>query len=260
MRVLSAFTAFLFLLSAALNLGAKISLGSLSLTFSTPQASIADFEIAIAALLISAAVISRLYVYGAADILATAGIAEGLLSAAVQGNARILHLTMVPPILAGIALLAFETRIAYARRADRSQKAMNRQIITVLQFFTGGLVTLGGAAYAKFGVYPYGTILGSIHFLIGIISVFAGYAFVERKAWSRNLLIGTNLAVVLYSAFSETMAQVYSLLPPGINDSLIGTIIAIIVSAVILYLILTRQNEIQKPEVKESTTKSRATS
>ena len=42
---------------------------------------------------------------------------------------------------------------------------------------------------------------------------------------------------IVYSAFAESLAEIYAYLPRGINDALIGTIIAIIVSAVIIYIL-----------------------
>jgi ABC-type glycerol-3-phosphate transport system permease component len=120
--------------------------------------------------------------------------------------------------------------------------AMHRKLTAVLQFFVGGLVTLGGAAYARDGVYPLGTALGVIHLSVGLSGLVGGYAFLTRKVWSRRFLIAINVLTILYSGFSESLAQVYSLLPSGVNDSLVGTVIAIVVSAVIIFTLRSRRD------------------
>ena len=101
---------------------------------------------------------------------------------------------------------------------------------------------MGGAAYARSGTYPFGTAMGLVHLAVGLTGLFAGYSFLRRKHWSQNFLIGINYLTIGYSAFSETIAEIYALLPPGINDALIGTIIAIIVSATIIYILFSNKS------------------
>jgi hypothetical protein len=247
MRVVAALSAAAFLLSSTLNFGLKIPIGFTVLSFAVHIQTIAEFEILIGAFLVVAAIIPRLYVYGAAYLLAAVGIAEGLLSLEVQGLARDLHVIMVPLAVAGISMLVIETLRAYNQRAVRS-KEMSREVIVALQFFVGGLVTLGGAEYARNGTYPIGTLIGVFHLSVGLTGLFAGYAFVKKKAWAQNLVLATNSITIAYSAFSETAAQVYSFLPPGINDSLIGTIIAIMVSAGIIAVIQSGNHSNSAPE------------
>lgn len=229
--------AFLFLISAAMNLGAEVQIGATELGFTSPSASIAVFEVSIGIVLLAAAVVSNLYLYGGAFLFTTVGIAEGLLSADVQGLARTIHETMVPFALAGWILIALEAnRVSRTERRQPSGER-KREIIVALQFFVGGLVTLGGAAYATGGTYPLGTALGLVHLSVGLTGLFAGYAILRRAPWSRRFLIWTNVVTIVYSAFSESLAQIYALLPPGITDSLVGTIIAILVGVVIIYLL-----------------------
>ena len=83
------------------------------------------------------------------------------------------------------------------------------------------------------------------HLAIGLTGLCAGYAFLRRKNWSWGFLIGINTVTIIYSTFAEALAEIYALLPPGINDALIGTIIAVIFSAVILYLLLVNGNSIR---------------
>lgn len=236
-------TAAVFFISAILNFGAKIPVGFAELRFSAPLTSTGEDELVIGIILLAAAGVSRLYVYGAAYVLALVGIASGLLSSQVQGLARELHEVMLPLAIAGCALLVLEAKSAYNSRTNRRGREINREVITVLQFFVGGLVVLGGLAYAANGTYPLGTALGLIHLSVGITGLYAGYAFLRGKAGSRILLIAINSVTIVYSTFSESAAQIYSLLPPGINDSLIGTIIAIIVSCVIIYLLLSNKSK-----------------
>jgi len=223
----------LFLLSCALNFGAKIP----PLTFSSPSASIAEFEVVIGLALLAAAVVSKLYPYAGAYLFASVGIAEGLLNPGVQGLARSLHETMVPLAIVGLVLLALETRSVHLSRAREAPSGERRELLTALQFFVGGLVTLGGVGYAKSATYPVGTALGVIHLVVGLTGLFAGYAFFKREPHSRRLLVAINLVTIIYSAFSESAAEIYALMPPGIGDALIGTIIAIVVSASIIYLL-----------------------
>jgi hypothetical protein len=240
-RVVTVVLAALFLVSCVLNFGAKIPLGFAQLSFSTPSTSIAEFEIVIGLVLLAAAAISRLYPYAGAYLLASVGIAEGLLSPSVQGFARNLHESMIPFAIGGWILLAVETRRAYKSRTT-SVGRTNRELVTALQFFDGALVTLGGLGYASSATYPVGTALGAVHLLVGLIGLFAGYAFLKREAYSRRLLLAINGATIAYSAFSESLAEVYALMTPGIDDALIGTIIAIVVSTTIIYLLASNKS------------------
>jgi hypothetical protein len=236
-RAATTVLAGLFLLSCALNFGAKIP----PLTFSSPSASIAEFEVVIGLILLAAAAVSRPYPYAGALILATVGILEGLLSPGVQGNARYLHETMIPFLAVGWALLAVEARTTYRERGRQPQGQSRQGLITALQVFDGALVTLGGAAFAALGTYPVGTALGSIHLALGIVGLFGGWAVYTRQPWSRSFLIAVNLVTIVYSAFTEALVELYAYLPPGINDSFIGTVVAIIVSAAIIFMLRRRR-------------------
>jgi hypothetical protein len=242
-RLVTLLLAALFLISCALNFGAKIPLGFAVLSFPTPVMSIAEFEVVIGLVLLVASVVSRLYPYAGAYLLASVGIASGLLSPQVQGFARNLHETMVPVVIIGWVLLAVEARSAYRYRANPKGSQPRRELVTALQFFVGALVTLGGLGYASTATYPVGTTLGLIHLLVGLTGIFAGYAFLKRQAYSRRFLIAINIVTIVYSAFSESVAEVYALMPPGIGDALVGTIIAIFVSAAIIYLLLRQRQQ-----------------
>jgi hypothetical protein len=240
MSILSIITAALFLLSAVLNLGERIPLGFVLLSFTNPSSSIAVFEIIIGALLLVSAAVSRAYVFGGAYVLALVGIAFGVTTKSVVGLAHNLHLLMAPFDLIGILLLGIETYSVYQSRTDKTPKALNRELILILQFFNAGLVILGGAAYAATGTFPAGTILGLFHLAVGFAALYTGYAFLKSKDLARSLLIWVNLVTILYSAFSEILGQIYSLLTPGLNDSAYGTVIAIIISGTTICIVLLR--------------------
>ena len=241
LRLVTVLLAFLFLLSAFMNLGFKIPIGFTELSFESPSTSTAEFEVAIAVVLLVAVALSNLFVYGGAYLFAVVGMVEGLLSSDVQGLARNIHEAMIPFAISGWILLAVDSRSAYRAKKYQTSAQRIQDIVVVLQFFVGGLVTLGGAAYARNGTFPVGTALGSVHLAVGLISLFGGYALLRRKTWSRGFLIGINSLTIAYSAFSESLAEIYALLPPGVNDALIGTIIAIVVSGVIIYMLLSNK-------------------
>jgi hypothetical protein len=236
-RPVTSVLAFLFLLSAVMNLGYKISLGLGTWSFLSPSTTIAEFEITIAIVLIAAIVITNLYVYGGAYLFAVVGIAEGLLSSDVQGLARYIHELMLPFVLCGWILLVIDAQRSYKARGHQTTSERRREIVAIMQFFVGGLVTLGGASFMSSGTYPVGTILGSIHLVVGLTGLYAGYAFYTKKTWSKKFLIVTNGVTIAYSTFAESLAEIYAYLPRGINDALIGTIIAIVVSGAIIYLL-----------------------
>ncbi len=233
--------ALIFVLSAVLNLGAQIPLGTSTLSFEAPSSSIAAFELVIALVLLGSAFASNLYLYGGAFLFASVGLAAGLLSGDVQGFARTLHETMVPIVVVAWPLVLLEANSVYGARREMGAATNNREVITALQFFVGALVTLGGAAFVRGGTYPIGTALGAIHLAVGLTGLLGGYFFVTRKAWSRGFLLGINSVTIAYSAFAESLVELYAYLPPGFNDSLVGTVIAIIVSAVIIYLLSRRE-------------------
>ena len=148
---------------------------------------------------------------------------------------------MVPVAIIGWILLAVEARSAFRSKVSQGESKTSRELVTALQFFVGGLVTLGGLGYASSATYPVGTALGLIHLVVGLTGLFAGYAFLKRKAWSPPFMVAMNIVTIVYSAFSEGAAEIYALMTPGIGDALIGTIVAIIVSCAIIYLLVSRR-------------------
>jgi hypothetical protein len=235
--VITAILAVLFLISATLNLGLKIPVGAAVMSFVSPSPTIAAFEILIGILLVAGAGLPNMYLYGGAYTLAIVGISEGLLSSDVQGFARELHEFMVPFAALGLIAFASEARATYREKKYQTTDQRKRDVVLTLQFFVGALVTLGGAAFAEGGTYPIGTTFGLVHLGVGIAGLYGGYAFLKRKGWSLKFLVAINGVIIVYSLLAETFAQVYGFLEPGINDALVGTVIAIIVSGIIVCLV-----------------------
>jgi hypothetical protein len=110
--------------------------------------------------------------------------------------------------------------------------------ITVLQFLVGALVTLGGASFATFALSTFGRSLGLAHLSIGVIGIIGGLAALGARPWSWRFLLIINALTVVWSSVSESLVEIDSLLPPSASlDSLIGTIIAIVMSGAIIYLL-----------------------
>ncbi len=244
LRLVTLLLAALFLISAFLNLGIRIPLGFADLSFSSPSAPIAEFEVLIGAFLLASSLLSQLYVCGGALLLTTVGTTEGMLSPDVQGLARSLHESMIPFVVAGYVLVALEASSAYRTRGRKDAGRTSLELVAALQFFVGGLVTLGGAAFARGGTYPVGTALGLVHLAVGLAALLGGYAVLRRKPWSKKFLVAINVVTIAYSALAESLAEIYAYLPPGINDALIGTIVAILVSGAIIYLLVEKTDSL----------------
>jgi hypothetical protein len=114
-----------------------------------------------------------------------------------------------------------------------------RSAIIALQFLIGGVVTMGGTLFATLAVNSLGRSLGLIHLSMGVAGILSGVAFLQAKPWSRSLLLAINAVSITYSSFSESVVEIQSLLPPYASiGSLIGTLIAIIMSFAVIALLL----------------------
>jgi len=104
----------------------------------------------------------------------------------------------------------------------------------------GGLVTFGGASFAFLAVNSFGTALGLIHLTIGLVGLFGALLTLKSDAsWLRGFLISINVVTVAYSSLSESVAEVESLLPGfASTGSLVGTVVAVVMSFAIVYLLL----------------------
>jgi len=118
-------------------------------------------------------------------------------------------------------------------------RGYRRLAIEILQLLVGALVTIGGSLFAIFAVNSFGIALGLIHLSIGIAGIIGGIAFLLGKPRSSTLLLAINGLTIAYSTFSESIVQIQSLLPPfASTGSLVGTVIALIMSFGIIYLLL----------------------
>jgi hypothetical protein len=116
-----------------------------------------------------------------------------------------------------------------------------RQLVLVLQLLVGSLVTFGGSAYVIFAVNPLGTAFGFGHLLTGLAGLTIGIAVLGRKVLPRKLLLGINILTIAYSAASDAAAGALSLLPTSaFHDSVIGTLAAIVMSGMVVYLVTRR--------------------
>jgi hypothetical protein len=116
-----------------------------------------------------------------------------------------------------------------------------RQLVLALQILVGSLVTFGGTAYVIFAVNPLGTAFGSGHLLTGLAGLTVGIVTLRKKVLPRNALLGINIFTIAYSVVSDAAAGALSLLPnSAFHDSVIGTLIAIIMSSLIVYLVTRR--------------------
>jgi hypothetical protein len=119
--------------------------------------------------------------------------------------------------------------------------------ITTLQFLVGVLVTIGGAAFATLASSSFGRSLGLVHLSIGLIALAGGFIALSTKSWSWQFLLVINVLTIAYSSSSEGLVQMDSLLPLFASlASLIGTIIAIIMSGAIISLLAKNQMSSKK--------------
>ncbi len=124
------------------------------------------------------------------------------------------------------------------RTSKRSERA--KFGVVVLQFLVGGLVTFGGYAYAFFAVNSFGVELGWIHFAVGLVGLLAAFLALAMKiSRLRGFLIAINIVTIGYSLFSEALAETESLLGgPDLIGSLVGTAVAVVMSAAVTYLLV----------------------
>jgi hypothetical protein len=113
-----------------------------------------------------------------------------------------------------------------------------RQVILLLQFLVGSLVTFGGTAFALSAVNSTGTALGLTHLSIGVTGLIVGVIAARRKTLPKRPLLAIGLITIAYSVSSVSVAAIESLLPtPSLHDALIGTTAAVIMNSIILYLL-----------------------
>jgi len=108
-------------------------------------------------------------------------------------------------------------------------------VLAVLQLIVGGIVVLGGIALINFSVDAIGKALGIVHAILGVLGLSAGILLWIRKGRARTLTISANALIIAFSAASELVLSATSSLPSDqFVDSIIGTVAAIVIGAVVI--------------------------
>jgi len=109
-------------------------------------------------------------------------------------------------------------------------------LLAVLEFVVGGIVMLGGAALVYFSIDATGISLGISHAILGLLAFPAGYLLLSGNARARTLTLGVDAVIIAFSIASEIILSTTSSLPSGpFADSVIGTAVAVLITALIVY-------------------------
>jgi hypothetical protein len=107
----------------------------------------------------------------------------------------------------------------------------------VLAIAAGVIVVGGGSALAYFAGGGFGTTLGVVHLLLGIVLLSVAIGFWRGINGFRTLTLLWSGVVISYSCTAEAVVLNYRILPPGPDaGSLVGTGVAVgmLVAAVFL--------------------------
>ena len=122
-------------------------------------------------------------------------------------------------------------------------------VLAVLQLIVGGIVVLGGIALINFSVDAIGKALGIVHAILGVLGLSAGILLWIRKGRARTLTISANALIIAFSAASELVLSATSSLPSDqFVDSIIGTVAAIVIGAVVII-------QLVRPDLKDALAK-----
>ena len=98
---------------------------------------------------------------------------------------------------------------------------------------------LGGAALVYFSTDSTGTSLGIVHAILGLIAFPTGYLLLTGNARARTLTLGVDAVIIAFSIASEIILSTASSLPRGpFADSVIGTAVAVLIAALIVYQLM----------------------
>jgi len=113
-------------------------------------------------------------------------------------------------------------------------------LLAALELILGGIVVLGGAALVYFSTNTIGMSLGVVHAILGLLAFPAGYLLLTRKARARTITVGVDAAIIAFSIVSEIILSTTESLPSGpFIDSIVGTAVAVVIAAIILYPLMT---------------------
>jgi len=106
----------------------------------------------------------------------------------------------------------------------------------VLELIVGGIVLLGGVALVYFSTDTIGMSLGVVHAILGLMAFPAGYLLLTGKPGARTLTLGVDAAIIAFSIVSEIILSTVGSLPSGpFLDSIVGTAVAVLIAAIIVY-------------------------
>jgi hypothetical protein len=112
-------------------------------------------------------------------------------------------------------------------------------LLAVFEFVVGGMVVLGAAAMVYFSNDATGMSLGIVHAILGLMAFPAAYLLLTGKARARTLTLGVDAAIITFSTISEILLSITGSLPSGpFADSVIGTTVAVLIAATIVYQLL----------------------
>jgi hypothetical protein len=112
-------------------------------------------------------------------------------------------------------------------------------LLTVLEFIVGGIVVLGGAVLVYFSTDAIGMSLGVVHAILGVMALPAGYLLLTGRARARTLTLWVDATIIAFSTISEIILSTTGSLPSGpFADSVVGTVLAVLISTIILYQLM----------------------
>ena len=112
-------------------------------------------------------------------------------------------------------------------------------ILAVLEFIVGGIVVLGGAALVYFSNDATGMSLGVVHAILGLSAFPVAFLLLTGKVGARTLALGVDAVIIVFSSVSEIILSTTGSLSSGpFFDSVVGTAVAVLIAAVIVYLLM----------------------
>jgi len=137
------------------------------------------------------------------------------------------------------AVRADVTRFTGARRDMSTNPRARVVILGVLELIVGGIVVLGGAALVYFSNDATGMSLGVVHAILGLSAFPVAFLLLTGKVGARTLALGVDAVIIVFSAVSEiTLSTTGSLSSGPFFDSVVGTSVAVLIAAVIVYLLM----------------------
>ena len=112
-------------------------------------------------------------------------------------------------------------------------------ILGVLELIDGGIVVLGGAALVYFSNDATGMSLGVVHAILGLSAFPVAFLLLTGKVGARTLALGVDAVIIVFSSVSEIILSTTGSLSSGpFFDSVVGTAVAVLIAAVIVYLLM----------------------